>query len=163
MWPLSPANTECSVNAAAPIPGVAVSPGTPSQPGFVKDQEHHQARVWIPEVQPVWLLVGSSVQDCFRPSFLSTDFFHCTRPESGQSNLVTEKKQRVLNLALCVFFIPTHRLEPDFLSSYWFRYSNARTSGLGCSLQAFPIDLNKDLKYIKIIAWSLVRDQSCSC
>ena len=158
VWPLSPANTERSVNAAAPVPGGAASTGTSSQPGFVKDQEHHQARVWVPELQPVCLLIASSLRDCFCPSFLSTDLLHCTQLDSSQSNLLTEK-QRMQNLALRVFAILTRRLEQAFLFSYWFTYSNARNSGLDCSLQAFPTDLSKELNYIKIIAWRLCRDQ----
>lgn len=160
MWPLSPANTEYSVNAAALIPGGAVSTGTSSQPGFVKDQEHHQACVWVPELQPVSLLITSSLQDCFCPSFLGTDFFHCTQLDSSQSNLLTEKKQRMQDLALCVFMTAIRRLKQAFLFSYWFMYSNARTSGFDCSLQAFPTDLNKELNYTNIIAWRLCRDQS---
>lgn len=160
VWPLSPANTECSVNAAAPIPGGAVSTGASSRLGFVKDQEHHQARVWVPELQPVCILIASSLRDCFCPSFLTTDLFHCTQLDASQSNLRTEKQQRMHNLALYVFVIPTCRLEQAFLFSYWFSYSNARTSGLGCSLQAFPADLNKELNYIKIVAWRLCRDKS---
>lgn len=118
VWPLSPANTECSVNAAAPIPGGAVSTGASSRLGFVKDQEHHQARVWVPELQPVCILIASSLRDCFCPSFLTTDLFHCTQLDASQSNLRTEKQQRMHNLALYVFVIPTCRLEQAFLFSY---------------------------------------------